>query len=104
VNASAPLHRQLLDFFSQYSKAKDLRHLKALAWMVSSLIMSGELSLPAWEPYLSSPATQAQSYEKRSGLHGVTGDWISFHHFDLFHNLVGMENIIAKVLRDVRPD
>jgi Transposase DDE domain len=33
--------------------------------MVSALIMSGELSLPAWEPYVSSPATQAQSYEKR---------------------------------------
>jgi hypothetical protein len=28
MNASAPLHRQLLDFLSQYSKAKDLRHLR----------------------------------------------------------------------------
>ncbi|MGV2387959.1 MAG UNVERIFIED_CONTAM: hypothetical protein LVR29_05495 [Microcystis novacekii LVE1205-3] len=26
-----------------------MRHLKALAWMVSALIGSGQLSLPAWD-------------------------------------------------------
>ena len=31
---------------------RDLRHFKALAWMVSALIYSGQLSLPAWEPYV----------------------------------------------------
>ena len=33
--------------------------------MVSALIVSGELSLPAWEAYVESKATQAQSYERR---------------------------------------
>ena len=33
--------------------------------MVSALIASGKLNLSAWEPYVSSTATQAQSYERR---------------------------------------
>ena len=65
MSASTPLYRQLLGFFSQYTQAKDFRHLKTLSWMVSALIMSGELSLPAWEAYTQSKATQAQSYERR---------------------------------------
>ena len=44
---------------------RDLRHFKALAWMVSALIYSGQLSLPAWEPYVPSRATKAQSVERR---------------------------------------
>ncbi|MGK7872353.1 MAG: hypothetical protein AB4426_03270 [Xenococcaceae cyanobacterium] len=43
---------QLLDFLRQYSNYCDLRHLKALAWMVSAKGCSGQLSLPAWEPYV----------------------------------------------------
>lgn len=65
MNGSTLLYRQILEFLSQYSNYKDWRHLKALAWMVSGLIGSGELSLAAWEPYVVSPATQAQSYERR---------------------------------------
>ena len=65
MNASTPLYLQLLGFFSQYSRSKDWRHLKALGWMVSALIGSGKLSLPAWEPYVTSQATQAQSFERR---------------------------------------
>jgi hypothetical protein len=65
MNASTPLYLQLLGFFRQYSRAKDWRHLKTLGWMVSALIGSGKLSLPAWEPYVSSKATQAQSFERR---------------------------------------
>ena len=65
MNASTPLYLQLLGFFSQYSQAKDWRHLKTLGWMVSALIASGKLNLSAWEPYVSSKATQAQSYERR---------------------------------------
>ena len=65
MNASTPLYRQLLGFFSQYSRAKDWRHLKTLGWMVSALIGSGKLSLSAWEPYVTSQATQAQSFERR---------------------------------------
>ena len=35
------------------------------SWMVSALIGSGKLSLPEWEPYVISTATQSQSYERR---------------------------------------
>jgi hypothetical protein len=65
MNGSTPLYRQLLGFFSQYSQAKDWQHLKTLSWMVSALIGSGKLSLPEWEPYVVSIATQSQSYERR---------------------------------------
>jgi hypothetical protein len=33
--------------------------------MVSGLICSGQLSLPAWEPYVSGRAQKAQSFERR---------------------------------------
>ena len=62
---STQLYGQLFGFMRQYSHAQDLRHLKALAWMVSALICSGQLSLPAWEPYVPSRATKAQSVERR---------------------------------------
>jgi len=62
---STQLYGQLFGFLRQYCRAQDLRHLKALAWMVSALICSGQLSLPAWEPYVPSRATQAQSLERR---------------------------------------
>lgn len=62
---STHLYGQLFDLLRQYSRASDLRHLKALAWMVSALIYSGQLSLPAWEPYVPSRATKAQSVERR---------------------------------------
>lgn len=65
MSSSAPLYGQLLQYLRQYSRYEDLRHLKALAWMVTALVCSGELSLPTWEPYVSSAATQAQSYERR---------------------------------------
>jgi hypothetical protein len=65
MNASTPLYLQLLGFFRQYSRAKDWRHLKTLGWMVSALIGSGKLTLSAWEPYVTSQATQAQSFERR---------------------------------------
>ena len=65
MNSSTPLYLQLLAFFSQYSRAQDWRHLKTLGWMVSALIASGKLNLSAWEPYVTSQATQAQSYERR---------------------------------------
>jgi hypothetical protein len=65
MSNSTHLYRQLLEFLRQYSHASDLRHLKALAWMVSALICSGQLSLPAWEPFVPSRATKAQSVERR---------------------------------------
>ena len=65
MSNSTQLYRQLLDFLRQYSHANDLRHFKALAWMVSALICSEQLSLSAWEPYVPSRAKQAQSVERR---------------------------------------
>lgn len=65
MSNSTHFHRQLLDFLRQYSHSCDLRHLKALAWMVSALICSGQLSLPAWEAYVPSRAQKAQSVERR---------------------------------------
>ncbi len=65
MSSSTHLYGQLFGFLRQYSRASDLRHLKALAWMVSALICSGQLSLPAWEPYVPSRATKAQSVERR---------------------------------------
>jgi hypothetical protein len=62
---STHFHCQVLDYLRQYSHYDDLRHLKALAWMVSGLICSGQLSLPAWEPYVPSRAQKAQSTERR---------------------------------------
>ncbi len=65
MSNSTHFHRQLLDYLRQYSQYCDLRHLKALSWMVSALICSGQLSLPAWEPYVLSSAQKAQSVERR---------------------------------------
>lgn len=65
MSNSTQLHRQLLEYLRQYSHYCDLRHLSALAWMVSALICSGQLSLPAWEPYVPSRARKAQSVERR---------------------------------------
>lgn len=62
---STHLYGQLFDQLSQHSRVCDLRHLKALAWMVSALLYSGELNLAAWEPYVVSRATKAQSTERR---------------------------------------
>lgn len=65
MTTSTQLYDQLLSYLRQYSHYQDLRHLKALAWMVNALICSGQLSLPAWEPYVASRAQQAQSTERR---------------------------------------
>ncbi|MGK7909883.1 MAG: hypothetical protein AB4050_00135 [Synechococcus sp.] len=48
-----------MNLLRQSSRYKDLRHLKALACMVNALICTGQLNLPAWEPYVSSRAQQA---------------------------------------------
>ena len=65
MSNSTQLHRQLLKYLRQYSHYCDLRHLSALAWMVSALLCSGQLSLPAWEPFVPSRARKAQSVERR---------------------------------------
>ena len=70
------------NFFVNTALVKDWRHLKTLGWMVSALIGSGKLSLPAWEPYVTSKATQAQSFERR-WRRFLTNDKINVEHIYL---------------------
>ena len=63
MSSSTPLYNQLFSLLSQYSKYRDLRHLKALVWMIIGLIQSGKISLSEWECYIPSRATKAQSFE-----------------------------------------
>ncbi|MGJ3252527.1 MAG: hypothetical protein ACFE0J_15580 [Elainellaceae cyanobacterium] len=65
MTTSTHLYGQLFDQLRQHSRVCDLRHLKALAWMVSALLCSGELNLAVWEPCVPSRATKAQSVERR---------------------------------------
>ena len=65
MSTPAPLYHQLLSLLSQYSKYKDFRHLKALAWMINGLICSSKINLSKWESYVISRANQAQSIERR---------------------------------------
>ena len=82
MSTSTPLYHQLLRLLSrprqllqvgepaqrtasQHSHYRDLRHLKALAWMINALICSGTINLSEWESYVPSRATQAQSTERR---------------------------------------
>jgi len=53
MSNSTLLYGQLMSYLRQHSRYCDLRHLKALGWMVSGLICSRQLSLAAWEPYVS---------------------------------------------------
>ena len=65
MSTSTPVYNQLLSLLSQHSQYRDLRHLKALAWMINALICSGTINLSAWESYVPSRAEQAQSTERR---------------------------------------
>ena len=65
MSSTTCLYDQVLSLLRQYSHRRDLRHLKALAWMVTALVCSSKLSLPEWESYVPSRACQAQSVERR---------------------------------------
>lgn len=65
MSISTPLYAQLFSLLSQYSRYRDLRHLKALAWMINALICSSKINLSEWESYVASRATKAQSVERR---------------------------------------
>ena len=72
---------------SQHSKYRDLRHLKALAWMVNSLICSGKINLSEWESYVPSRATKAQSVERTARVPGETPGNVSSRRWQrLVHN------------------
>ncbi|MEM9273550.1 MAG: transposase [Cyanobacteria bacterium P01_F01_bin.143] len=65
MSNSTPVYNQLLTLLGQYSQYKDLRHLKALAWMINALICGGTINLSEWESHILSRAEQAQSTERR---------------------------------------
>ncbi len=62
MSNSTLLYGQLLGYLRQHSRYCDLRHLKALGWMVSGLIDSGQLSLAAWELYVPARAPWPSSH------------------------------------------
>jgi hypothetical protein len=59
------MYDSLWDYLKQWCEAKDVRHLKALVWMVVGLVGSQKVSLTEWEPYVVSKAQKAQSYQRR---------------------------------------
>lgn len=82
MSISTPLYNQLFSLLSrprqllqvgkpaqrtasQYSQYRDLRHLKALAWMINALICSSKINLSEWESYVTSRATKATCVERR---------------------------------------
>ncbi len=65
MSIATPVYNQLLSLLSQHSQYRDLRHLKALAWMINALLCSGTINLSEWESYVPSRAEQAQSTERR---------------------------------------
>jgi hypothetical protein len=65
MSISTPIYHQLLSLLSQYSPYRDLRHLKALAWMINALLCSRTINLSEWEAYVPSRARKAQSTERR---------------------------------------
>ncbi len=46
MSATTRLYDQVLSLMRRYGHRRDLRHLKALAWMVTALLCSGQLRLP----------------------------------------------------------
>ena len=65
MSLTPPLYGALWNYLAQWCIHKDLRHLKALVWMVVGLIGSQKLTLTEWEPYVQSSAQYAQSYQRR---------------------------------------
>ena len=65
MSPTPQLYGSLWSYLGQWCIHKDLRHLKALIWMVVGLIGSQKLNLTAWEPYVQSSAQYAQSYQRR---------------------------------------
>jgi hypothetical protein len=59
------LYDTLVQVLSQHQNWVDFRHLKTLACMMVGLIQSGQISLTAWAPYVSSRAMYAQSRVRR---------------------------------------
>ena len=59
------LYRTLVQVFGCHHNWLDLRHLKTLAWMVSGLILSSQISLGGWALYIHSRALYLASSIRR---------------------------------------
>ena len=65
MEKSPRLYSELMELCGQPGQWRDLRHLQTLAWMVVGLIETGEVSLPAWVPFIRGRAQYAQSTQRR---------------------------------------
>ena len=59
------LYRTLVQVLGCHQHWLDLRHLKTLAWMVSGLILSSQISLGSWALYIHSRALYLASSIRR---------------------------------------
>ncbi|MDJ0594947.1 MAG: hypothetical protein QNJ72_34050 [Pleurocapsa sp. MO_226.B13] len=84
MSISTPIYHQLLSLLSQYSPDRDLRHLKALAWMINALLCSGTINLSEWEAYVPSRARKAQSTERTARAPGETPGDVSSRRWQRF--------------------
>lgn len=62
---SPRLYSELMALCGQPGQWKDVRHLQTMAWMMVGLIETGEVSLPAWVPFVRGRAQDAQSTQRR---------------------------------------
>jgi hypothetical protein len=65
MEKSPRLYSELMAVCGQAGQWRDLRHLQTLAWMAVGLIETGEVSLPAWVPFVRGRAQYAQSTQRR---------------------------------------
>jgi hypothetical protein len=62
---SPRLYSELMALCGQPGQWKDVRHLQTMAWMMVGLMETGEVSLPAWVPFVRGRARYAQSTQRR---------------------------------------
>lgn len=61
------IYDTLISILRQCKRWLDVRHMKTLAWMVTGLILTETISLPAWVPSVESRAEYAASTVRRFG-------------------------------------
>ena len=79
---SLRLYHTTVQVLCKHQNWLDIRHLKTLAWMMTGLMQSGTISLPAWVPYVHSRAVYAQSTVRRFAR------WLSNSRIEV-HSLYG---------------
>ncbi len=84
MSIATPVYNQLLSLLNEHSQYRDLRHLKALAWMINALLCSGTINLSEWEAYVPSRAEQVQSTERTARVPGETPSDVSSRRWQRF--------------------